>query len=117
LPVEIQRAVSTGKITEGHAKALLAIENKEKQRAIFDLILKEELTVRETESRVRSVAVSGHTRVMKNLSPEVAALTQTLAEQFGTKVKITPTGKGGRIIFEYFSEEELNGLVKKLKED
>jgi ParB family chromosome partitioning protein len=121
LPVEIQRAVSTGKITEGHAKALLAIENKEKQRAIFDLILKEELTVRETESRVRSVTVNGHTRVIKNLSPEVAALTQTLAEQFGTKVQITATGnkdnQRGKIIFEYFSEEELKGLIKKLQED
>ncbi len=117
LPVEIQRAVSTGKITEGHAKALLSIENKEKQRAIFDLILKEELTVRETESRVRSVSVAGHTRVMKNLPPEVAALTETLTQQFGTKVKIAPSGKGGKVIFEYYSEEELRGLIGKWKED
>jgi hypothetical protein len=59
--------------------------------------------------------------VIKNLSPEVAALTQTLAEQFGTKVQITATGnkdnQRGKIIFEYFSEEELKGLIKKLQED
>lgn len=115
LPVEIQRAVAEGKISEGHAKALLAIENKEKQRAIFELILKEELTVRETESRVRSVSVKSHTRHTLSVAPEIIEASSELMSRFGTKVKITPTGKGGKIIFEYFSDEELNGLLGKLK--
>ena len=46
LPIEIQRALQEGKITEGHARSILAIENQEKQRALFELILKENLTVR-----------------------------------------------------------------------
>lgn len=115
LPVEIQRAVAEGNISEGHAKALLAIENKEKQRAIFELILKEELTVRETESRVRGVSGKKSARTVKTLAPEIAAASSDLMSRFGTKVKITPTGKGGKIIFEYFSKEELEGLLGKLK--
>lgn len=115
LPVEIQRAVAEGRISEGHAKALLAIENKEKQRAIFELILKEELTVRETESRVRSVAVKSYVRGAKNLPPEIAEASTELMSRFGTRVKIAPSGKGGKIIFEYFSDEELKGLLGKFK--
>ncbi|MEI9966643.1 MAG: ParB/RepB/Spo0J family partition protein [Candidatus Moraniibacteriota bacterium] len=113
LPVEIQRAVGDGRISEGHAKALLAIENPEKQRAVFDLIIKEELTVRETESRVKSVAVSSHTRTLR---PEAAALLRQadeLGQLLGTKVKITPSGKGGKISIEYYSEEELQAFFKR----
>lgn len=121
LPVEIQRAVGEGRISEGHAKALLSIENKEKQRAIFELILKEELTVRETESRVRSVSVKDHVRSTKTLAPEIAEASSELMNRFGTKVKIVPSGqKGqqrGKIIFEYFSDEELSGLLGKLKSE
>lgn len=119
LPVEIQRAVAEGRVSEGHAKALLAIENKEKQRAIFELILKEELTVRETENRVRSVSIKSHTRSTKALAPEIAEANSELMNRFGTKVKIVPSSqKGqqrGKIIFEYFSDEEFSGLLGKLK--
>ena len=57
LPVEIQRALTEGKITEGHARSILAIENPEKQRALFELILKDNLTVRQVEDKVREVTV------------------------------------------------------------
>ncbi len=114
LPIEIQRAVSQGKISEGHAKALLGIENKEKQRAIFELILSEELTVRETENRVRSVSVKAHTRIQKPEHILLAAKASELTEILGTKVKISPSGKGGRVVLEYYSEEELEALLGRL---
>jgi ParB family transcriptional regulator, chromosome partitioning protein len=114
LPIEIQRAVSQGKISEGHAKALLGIENKEKQRAIFELILSEELTVRETENRVRSVSVKAHTRIQKPEHIMLNAKADELTQLLGTKVKINPSGKGGRVVLEYYSEEELESLLGKL---
>lgn len=113
LPVEIQRAVASGRISEGHAKALLAIENPEKQRAVFELIIKEELTVRETENRVRSVAVKSHVRTQKPKDQHVLEAVSRLSERLGTKVDIKPAGKGGRVIIEYYSEEELNGLLER----
>ena len=116
LPVEIQRAVSEGKISEGHAKALLAIENPEKQRAVFDLIIKEELTVRETELKVRSISVKPHLRSAAVLNPEILERTQHLTELLGTKVKIAPSGKGGKVIIEYYAPEDLDGLLKRLEE-
>lgn len=116
LPIEIQRAVAEGKISEGHAKALLAIENPEKQRAVFELIIKEELTVRETEDKVRSVSVKSHMRSAVAISPEVTARMEHLAQALGTKVKIAPSGKGGKVVIEYYSQEDLDNLLKRLGE-
>ena len=114
LPVEIQRAIIEGKISEGHAKALLSIENPEKQRALFELILKDELTVRETEDKAREVSVRSHLRAAREKAPELAAKEEWLTEQLGTKVKIQPKGKGGKITIEFYSNEELNGILGRL---
>lgn len=114
LPVEIQRAIIEEKISEGHAKALLSIENPEKQRALFELILKDELTVRETEDKAREVSVRSHTRTAHEKAPELAAKEEWLTEQLGTKVKIQAKGKGGKITIEYYSNEELNGILGRL---
>lgn len=114
LPVEIQRAVADGRLSEGHAKALLSIENPEKQRALFDLIIKEELTVRETEGKAREVSVRSHVRKVKEGTPELLAKEEWLTEQLGTKVKIQSKGKGGKIVIEYYSGEELSALLSRL---
>lgn len=116
LPIEIQRAVVEGKISEGHAKALLAIENPEKQRAVFDLIIKEELTVRETEVRVRSMSTNPHTRSAALLNPDIVSRAEHLTQVLGTKVKIAPTGKGGKVVIEYYSPDDLDGLLRRLEE-
>mgnify|MGYP003404732870 CR=1 FL=1 len=116
LPIEIQRAVAEGKLSVGHAKALLAIENPEKQRAVFDLIIKEELTVRETETKVRSISVKPYVRSAVQLNPEILERTEHLTQILGTKVKISPSGKGGRVIIEYYAPEDLDGLLKRLEE-
>ena len=114
LPVEIQRAIIVGQISEGHAKALLSIENPEKQRALFELILKDELTVRETEEKAREVSVRSHLRATREAAPELVAKEEWLTEQLGTKVKIQPKGKGGKITIEFYSNEELNGILGRL---
>lgn len=116
LPIEIQRAVAEGKISEGHAKALLAIENPEKQRAVFDLIIKEELTVRETEVKVRSISVKPYVRSAAQLNPEILERTEHLTQILGTKVRIAPSGKGGKVLIEYYSPEDLDGLLRRLEE-
>jgi ParB family chromosome partitioning protein len=116
LPIEIQRALAEGKITEGHAKALLSIENAEKQRALFELIVKGGMTVRETEAKVREISVRPHTRVSRSADPDLLAKENALAERLKTKVKIVPVGAGGRVVIEFYSKEELGGLCEKLSE-
>jgi ParB family chromosome partitioning protein len=113
LPVEIQRAVAEGRISEGHAKAVLAVENPEKQRALFDLIVKGGLTVRESEAKAREVSVRPHRR-MSGPDPSTKEKEERLTEIFGTKVRISKAGKGGRIVIEYYGDEDLDHLMRKL---
>ena len=112
LPVEIQRALIEGKISEGHAKALLSIENPEKQRALFEMILKSGLTVRETEMEARSVSVRPHVRSETAIPPEFSERLEKLREKLGTRVRLSPAGQGGKIVIEYYSSEELQGLFQ-----
>lgn len=113
LPVEIQRAIIEGRITEGHAKAILAIENSEKQRALFDLIIKNNLTVRQVEGKTREISVKSHQRTV-NIDPEIKELENKLMGIFGTKVKVTKSGGGGKIIVDYYSQEELGNILNKI---
>ncbi len=114
LPIEIQKALTGGRITEGHAKLLLAITNPEKQRAFFELILKDKLTVRQTEDKTRQISVKTHKRNVA-VDPEVKSREDALSSFLGTKVKIKKSGTGGRIIVDYYSQEELEGILGKIK--
>lgn len=116
LPVEIQRAVASGSISEGHAKALLSLDNPEKQRALFEMILKDGLTVREVENKAREVSVRPHKRSVAT-DPSIVEKESRLTEIFGTKVKIGKAGKGGKIVIEYYGEEDLDHLMEKLTHD
>lgn len=113
LPVEIQKALISGEITEGHAKAILALPNPEKQRALFELIKKNGLTVRQVEEKTKEVSVNSHKRTI-NIDPETKELENKLMGIFGTKVKLSKAGRGGRIIIEYYSKEELDGILGRI---
>ena len=114
LPVEIQKALMEGVITEGHAKAILALNNQEKQRALFDLILKSNLTVRQTEEKTKEVSI--RSRGGKNpIDSGTREIQNRLVERFGTKVKIAKSGSGGKIIIEYYSDEDLHSLLEKFQ--
>jgi ParB family chromosome partitioning protein len=113
LPIEIQKALISGKISEGHAKSILALTNPEKQRALFELILKDNLTVRQVEDKTKEVSVRSHKRHV-NIDPEIKELENKLMGALGTKVKVSKSGKGGRIVIEYYSEEELDNILNKI---
>lgn len=113
LPVEIQKALIEGKITEGHAKAILAVTNPEKQRALFELILKNNLTVRQVEDKTKDIVVRTHKR-SAHADPELKELEEKLIAIFGTKVKVTRAGEGGKIMIDYYSQEDLNSILEKI---
>lgn len=113
LPIEIQRAIVEGRITEGHAKAILAVQNPEKQRALFDLIVKDNLTVRQIEDKAREISVRTHKRVVAR-DPEIKKIEEDLIAKLGTQVKVSRAGAGGRIVIDYYSQEELNNLIVKI---
>ncbi len=112
LPVEIQRGIIEGKITEGHARAILGLDNPEKQRALYELILKNKLTVRDTENKVREITVPSHKRKISagETNFEVQEIENKLQQSLGTKIQIRKKGGLGKIVIDFFSEEEFEKI-------
>jgi ParB family transcriptional regulator, chromosome partitioning protein len=114
LPIEIQRALMDEKISEGHAKTILGIINPEKQRALFELILRENLNVRQTEMKVREILGGEHRKKKRDLDPETYSKQEELSQSLGTKVEIKKSLRGGKIIIDFYSEEEFDSLLNNL---
>jgi len=118
LPPDIQVAVRTGVITMGHARALINVDVVDKQLFIFGEIKSKSLSVRQTEDLVRKMYTGNtpvKTSIKAQLPPAFKKIEDNLASQFSTKVKLMHNNKGfGSVTFEYYSLEELNGLLDKL---
>ena len=118
LPPDIQVAVRNGAISMGHARALINVDAVDKQLYIFSEIKNKGLSVRQTEDLVRKIYTPGavKTSVKPAMPDAFKKIEDNLASQFSTKVKLNHNKKGyGSIVFEYYSLEELNGLLEKLK--
>ena len=120
LPPDIQAAVRSGKISMGHARALINVDVIDKQLYIFNEIKDKELSVRQTEDLVRKLYTPGKTVVNNSikttLPPSLKKIEDNLASHFSTKVKMTHSKKGtGSITFDYFSIEELSSLLDKMQ--
>lgn len=125
LPEEIKDEVDRGHISVGHARALLGLDTPEQQLEMARKIMRQGLSVRETETLVSQSSeplLSVTTQAQQDTSPQrvaihihVAALEEDLMHSLGTKVRLLPKKKGGRIEIEYYSNEELEGLVRRLK--
>ena len=106
-----------GRITAGHAKALLSLPDDDLIRAALREVLTRDLSVRATEQRVKAI-MAPRRRAKKPPEPTWPHLTEALTRVLGTRVKIEGKshGKRGRILIEYYSEEELDRLVRRLSE-
>lgn len=116
LPAEIQRAVIEGKISEGHARAILGLSDMERQLQMYRTILEQGLNVRQVEAKVREFTAK---RQMDAAAPDpkLIALETELRGKLGTQVKIQRQGRGGRIMIDFFSEEELDDIIHKMAEE
>jgi len=118
LPPDIQVAVRNGVISMGHARAIINVDVVDKQLYIFAEIRNKGLSVRQTEDLVRKLYTGQPVKpkVKIQLPDAYRKIEDNLASQFGTKVKLSHQKKGnGSILFEYYSLEELNSLLEKLK--
>lgn len=112
LPIEIQRGIIEEKITPGHARAILSLDNPEKQRALYALILKNDLTVRAAENKVKEITVHTHTRIIsKSKDSRIQDLEDKAQQKLGTKVQINKNGSRGKILIDFFSDEEFEKIV------
>lgn len=118
LPIEIQTALHEGKITEGHARAvLIAGDESVKQFQVYQAIVADRLNVRETENRARQISGKTFTprrRASSVVDPELRQWQNRLQEHLGTKVQFQRIGERGKIVVEFYSEEELRGILGKL---
>ena len=121
---EQQEDIEQGRLSMGHAKALLQVSNPERRRHLRDRVLKERLSVRETELLGREIAGPvSRTRPRKPrkdptpLDPSLAPVIETLQRHLQTRVRIVGGAERGRIEIEYFEKEDLARIVNLLMEE
>jgi len=117
LPPEVRSQLLQNRITSGHARAILSLENKDKQNELCALIIKKDLSVREAEA----IAKRWSEKPQKTVSPvrrkgdlesQLNSLQDSLRKYLGTKVQITQKEERGKIEIEYYSHEDLERIVE-----
>jgi ParB family chromosome partitioning protein len=116
LPAEIQEALAKGRISEGHTRPLLMLtEKKEEQMTLFREMLIRKMTVREAESLARKVAQDKVRKKAYIKDPNIVDIETDLAEKLGTRVHIEKRDVGGVITIDFFSYDDLEGIVEQIK--
>ena len=113
LPKELKQSLAVGALSMGHAKALLSLERVRDQIQAASAIVRKGLSVREAEAlanRLKNPAKEKKSRQ----SHELKSVEEKLKKSLGTKVSIITKAKGGRIVIEYYSAEELDRLLEKI---
>jgi ParB family chromosome partitioning protein len=117
LDERVQAAIADRSISEGHARALGGLPTDQQGR-VLGTVIEQGLSVRQTEELVRrlrqprAAAVSDNAR--RNLDPDLERVEEDLRRSLGTKVTLARSRRGGRIIIEYYSDEELGQLYDRL---
>lgn len=117
LAPEIQAAVADGRLTEGHGRALGGLP-AELQGRVLDSVVGQELSVRQTEELVRRLREPRPTpedaAPARQTDPDLERVEEDLRRALGTKVSLARSRRGGRIVIEYYSDEELGRLYDRL---
>lgn len=110
LAPETRQAIVDGRISEGHGRALAAITIQELQQAALQVVLERALSVRQTEELVRRKRAEQPARERQSLSGDLQDLEAQLRGVLATKVGIVRTRRGGRLVIDFYSDEELDRL-------
>ncbi len=115
LPAVVQKALLEGKISAGHARALLGLATPQAQAAVLNSILQRQLSVRQTEELVeRLKGEKPATAPKMPADPQVLALEERLQTALGTRVNLDKRRKGWTLTIHSYSDEELNVLLERL---
>jgi ParB family chromosome partitioning protein len=115
LPAEIQASLARNEITAGHARALLGIEDADEQLRTWRRIVEGSLTVRDAEQLVRHVTRKRAAPAHRPHVAEFAAIEEQLRSALGTRVDLTSGRKGGKIVIHFFSDEELEAILERVR--
>ena len=112
LPDRVKQLIIDGKLSAGHARALLAIDNDAEKISLAEKFAADGLSVRELEKLVYNEKSRRKSIKAVSRSPQIESIEESLKRKFATKVSISQKRKGGRIIIEYYSDDELNRLLE-----
>ncbi len=113
LAPEMQASLAGGEISAGHARALLAVEDAEERRRVWQRILRDGLNVRQAEALTQTRRKKP-SRAPSKPSADLAAIEEKLRSVLGTKVDLVKSGRGGRLTVHFYSEEEFDAIVERL---
>ncbi len=116
LPEAIISLVESNKLTAGHARALLGIDNPAKQKEIALLIIKNNLTVRDVENIIKHLNTPKKEVIQKEKSLEIKDFEDKIKRVFSTKVQIKGSDSKGKIVIDYYSKDDLERIYDILKE-
>lgn len=117
LPEEMLTALSEGKINEGHTRPLLMlIERPAEQKVLFQDIMLHKMNVREAETAARKIAIERVRRVKSDIDPEICALEEKFAEALGTRVVIEKKESGGKLMIDFFSNDDLQEILNLMQQ-
>lgn len=115
LPDHVKKSLAENLISEGHARAILALPTEAAQLSVLSIILRDDLNVRQTEALVKKMTGEKPPVTPKSSpKPEVSALEKRLVNYFGTKVNVNHGRNGGKLVIYYYSDEELNAILDKI---
>lgn len=110
---EVQALVSNGELSQGHAKAILSVEDKDYQTALAKLVVKEGLSVREAERLARKASQEPSTgKKTKKRNPYYDEVELALSDALKRKVTVTKSSKKGSLEIEFFDDDDLKKLLK-----
>ena len=115
LPDYVRDLVSEGKLSAAHGRTVITIEDEDARKKLCDKIVREGLSVRETEKLAAEIGKPKKKPVKKTKNANVAKVERELKDALGTKVNINQKGNKGKIEIEYFSKDELERLLEMLK--
>ena len=119
LPDQIKAGITDGTLSMGHARALLGAETSAQQLAAWRSVVSKKLSVRETEALIRRLrAEKKKPRVSENRSEQIhlSRLAEDLSRHFGTKIMIKKHGQKGKVEIEFYSNDDLDRLIHRLRE-
>lgn len=113
LPREVQEGLEAGQIGEGHARAILAAEGESAQLALFRRALATGMTVRDLERATKPSNPRAKTQVRKSPArdPVWNALQEELSVHFGAPARLEPSETGGRLVVEFYSDDDLQRIL------
>ena len=115
LPEEIKEALLSGAISEGHARALLMLDEDEAKLLALRMVTRRHLSVRQTEELVRRLqAATRAVSRQRTRSPETEALENQFRDSLGTKVDLFRSRKGGKLVIHFYSDEDLQALYERI---